>query len=105
MTFQEYFNKEFLIVSRLAESLNISEEEYLQKTQKLSLSEYEESLQRRYSQKSCHSFWYKECVNRNVECETCSQYYSLHDVEYNYPIPEQKKASPLQFSIKSRSQS
>jgi hypothetical protein len=29
--------------------------------------------------KSCHSFWHRECTNKGFECHRCIYYYSLED--------------------------
>jgi len=73
--FNIFFNKKINDLKKIAKKDTI--EEYLKKYFRKSLEEYKKFQRKMYTCKSCHSFWRRECENRESKlCDICNKNYS-----------------------------
>jgi hypothetical protein len=78
-TFKDFYNNRLNNIKRGAAMNNMSMTEFLKRVHHQTRKEYRQLQLKRYQGKSCHSFWHRECVNRDIECHRCSHYYSLEE--------------------------
>jgi len=76
-TFEDYYKKKLKEITNSAKTDGITVEEILQKYYKKTVDEYMEWQMGFYSAKDCHSFWHRECVNKDTECHRCDKFYSI----------------------------
>jgi hypothetical protein len=75
-TFEDYFIIRHNAILLVAKQRNITVEEYLRNVMGQTPDEYKERQLKNYNKQECHSFWRRECVNKDIECHHCKHYYS-----------------------------
>ena len=79
-TFDDFYNKKLKQEARYAKKHKKSTKEFIEHNYK-SMTEYKKFMEHLYVMKECHSFWHRDCENKNIECHRCSKFYSYADFD------------------------
>lgn len=75
-SFQDYYDYVTYDFKKIAkvrkESLKIFIKEAFNKT----LTEFKKDVSKDYHRKMCHSFWHRECENKDIMCDKCCEFKS-----------------------------
>jgi hypothetical protein len=88
--FQTYYYKKFAEIVKCAKREKVSVDEFLKnRYHSKTRIEYKMMHLRFYTQRGCHSFWRRDCENKDTQCFRCIQFYSL--AEYDKMTVTQKR--------------
>jgi hypothetical protein len=80
-TFKDFYNDRLNSIKTSAAMNNMSMTKFLKSVHHQTRKEYRQFQLKRYQGKSCHSFWHRECVNKDRECYHCSYFHSTEDFD------------------------
>jgi hypothetical protein len=89
-TFDDYYKKRMESAAIGAKNHDISIEEFIKTFHRMTMEEYKEARRRDYERKECHSFWRRECYNKDIECYHCCYFFSQLEWDKT-PIKERKR--------------
>lgn len=78
-TFDDFYKERITNFKIGASNRKMSMTLFLKTYRNMTRKEYRQYQLSRYKGKSCHSFWSRECVNKDIECHHCCHYYSIED--------------------------
>jgi hypothetical protein len=75
-TFEDYYIERYNAIVSCAKRDSLTVKEFLEKRMGKTVEEYKQWQLKLYTAKDCHSFWRRECTNKDTECYHCCHYYS-----------------------------
>ena len=80
-TFQDYWNKRIKELTKVAKRDKVTVKKFVKYNYHKTLTEYKKFQKQMYNRKSCHSFWHRECINKDIECQRCCFYFSKKECD------------------------